>query len=97
MFTSALRALAGGRGTPLSGSCIIFTRTSIVMSLSVRDDMLALSRPSGPPSRAARCGSTGAFFFFLSLTFVWSAVALSYLLLCFNLVSLFSLESSTKD
>ena len=99
IFTSALRALAGGRGTPLSGSCIILTRTSIVISLSVRDDTLALSRPPGPPpSRAARRGSTGAFFFFFfSLTFVWRAVELPCLPLCFNCVSLFPLESSTED
>ena len=86
-------ALAGGRGTPLSGSCMMLTRMSMVVSLSVRDDTLALSRPS-PPSRTALRGSTGALFcFFLSLSF---ETLLSSTPLSFSLASLLSIKSSAK-
>lgn len=82
-------SLTVGRGTPLSGSWIILTRTSIVTSLSVRDVTLAHSR-TPPTIRAALRGST---FFFFNLTFVRRGVASSAWL---EFGSLSSLEESAQ-
>lgn len=65
---TSLRALAGGRGTPLSGSWMILMRASMVMSRSVSDDILVLSGPPVPPS--SKAALRGLVFFFFSLTFV---------------------------
>ena len=75
LICTSLRALTGGRGTPLSGSWIMLIRMSIVMSLSVIDDTLALSK-APPPINAALRGST-FFFFFFRRTLVGRGVASS--------------------